>query len=157
MSGGRLIWRWAFFFVCFIVIALDESKLNYFCGTNIFSHTKIALSLITSPFSHWMTKLLIDCYFFVEMVQPKPSVRLKQISRIISRQNEDDNSSVTSSCLSIIAILIIIFITGIIMFVCGIITVTSCKESLLPIWLLVRLMLWKEGPNFFSETFNNFP
>ena len=84
------------------------------------------------------TKLYILIATFKEMAQPKPSVRLKQISRIISRQKEDDNSTVTSSCLSIIAILIIILITGIIMFVCGIITITSCRESWLPIWLLVR-------------------
>ena len=73
------------------------------------------------------------------MTKTKPSIRLKQISRLISRQKSEDDESaaITSTCLSIVIILVIIFITGLAMLTSGAVVFRSC-ESWLPTWLLVE-------------------
>ena len=73
----------------------------------------------------------------LKMQRSQPSLRLKQISRIISRQREDEDSAVTSSCVSIFVILFIIFMTGFSMLTSGLIIFRSCERSWLPTWLLV--------------------
>ena len=71
--------------------------------------------------------------------QSKPSIRLKQISRLISRQKSEDEESaaVTSTCLSIVIILILIFITGVAMLTSGAVVFPTC-QTWLPTWLLVE-------------------
>ena len=71
------------------------------------------------------------------MVRPQPSVRLKQISRIISRQ-PTENDEFNSSCISIALILLIVFLAGIIMVTVGSVMFNRCPQSWLPTWLLVE-------------------
>ena len=70
---------------------------------------------------------------------PKTSIRLKQISRLISRQKTEDEDSavITSTCISIVTILIILFLTGLAMLVSGGSVVRTCP-TWLPVWLLVE-------------------
>ena len=70
-------------------------------------------------------------------VNPKQSIRLKQISRLISRQKTEDEDVITSTCVSIVIILIVIFLTGLAMLVSGAVVVGSCS-SWLPTWLVVE-------------------
>ena len=70
---------------------------------------------------------------------PRPSIRLKQISRLISRQKTEDEegSVISSSCLSIVTILIIIFLTGLAMLTAGASMLERC-DTWLPVWLVVE-------------------
>ena len=70
-------------------------------------------------------------------VNPKQSIRLKQISRLISRQKTEDEDVITSTCVSIVIILIVIFLTGLAMLVSGAVVVGTCS-SWLPTWLVVE-------------------
>ena len=70
-------------------------------------------------------------------VNPKQSIRLKQISRLISRQKTEDEDVITSTCVSIVIILIVIFLTGLAMLVSGGSVVRTCP-TWLPVWLLVE-------------------
>ena len=69
----------------------------------------------------------------------KPSIRLKQISRLISRQKSEDEESaaITSTCLSVVIILLIIFLTGVAMLISGALVFSTC-QAWLPTWLLVE-------------------
>ena len=69
----------------------------------------------------------------------KPSIRLKQISRLISRQKSEDEESaaITSTCLSVVIILLIIFLTGVAMLISGALVFSTC-HTWLPTWLLVE-------------------
>ena len=75
------------------------------------------------------------------MNRPQQSIKLKQISRIISRQRDEE---VTSSCVSIVVILFIIFITGVIMIISGAVVYNDCWQSWLPTWLIVRIIWFCE-------------
>ena len=72
------------------------------------------------------------------MTHSQPSIRLKQISRIISRQPEDVSTRVSSSCVSAVMILLIIFLAGVAMITVGGLVFTTCSSSWLPTWLLVE-------------------
>ena len=79
---------------------------------------------------------------YTRMTRSQPSLRLKQISRIISRQRDDD-TVITSTFLSITLILLIIFLTGVSMLTAGLVIFDSCHQSWLPTWLLVGIMINK--------------
>ena len=78
------------------------------------------------------------------MNRSQPSIRLKQISRIISRQQDDVAMRVTSSCVAVVMILLIIFLAGIAMITAGALIFNACTTSWLPTWL------WK-GPACLSS------
>ena len=83
-----------------------------------------------------------------KMNRPQQSIKLKQISRIISRQRDEE---VTSSCISIVVILFIIFITGIIMIISGAIFFNDCLHSWLPTWLMVNFKRLSENSSFLPD------
>ena len=99
------------------------------------SLNKSQSSQVCEPHSHRI---------YTRMTRSQPSLRLKQISRIISRQRDDD-TVITSTFLSITLILLIIFLTGLSMLTAGLVIFDSCHQSWLPTWLLVCIMINKRS------------